>query len=78
MAKKNGDGDPMRHPDGHTLIDGARWHYPKTGEPSVCAIRGCERVLTRHLKADIVDGIEPDESVPDNAETAPEPVPAAG
>ena len=62
--KPKGVNDPFKHPDGHNLIDGARWHYPKTGSPSECAVPGCERVLTRHLKADIVDTIEPDDEAP--------------
>jgi hypothetical protein len=36
---------PSKHPDGHVLLDGARWHYPKMGEPTACAVRGCTRVL---------------------------------
>ena len=78
MAKKNDDTDPYKHPDGHALIDGARWHYPKTGEPSVCAIPGCDRVLTRHLRADIIDEIEADDSPEAATVPEPEPVPAAG
>lgn len=50
--------DPFKHPDGHNLIDGARWHHPKTGSPSECAVKGCERVLTRHLRGDLIDQIE--------------------
>lgn len=78
MAKKNEDIDLYRHPDGHALIDGARWHYPKTGSPSECAVAGCDRVLTRHLRGDILGGIEADDTEPAEAEEAAEPVPAAG
>jgi hypothetical protein len=78
MAKKNEDVDLYKHPDGHALIDGARWHYPKTGSPSECAIAGCDRVLTRHLRADIIDEIEADDTEPAAIETEPESVPAAG
>lgn len=40
--------DPERegfHLDGHPLLDGMRWHYPKQGSPTECAIKGCERIM---------------------------------
>ena len=33
------------HPDGHPLLDGARWHTPKPGQTTVCVVPGCTRVL---------------------------------
>lgn len=75
MAKRQSDED-ARNSDGHTLVGGARWHYPKTGSPSECAIPGCDRILTRHLRANVVDGIEADvvdlTSDQDGIEDAPE------
>lgn len=37
--------DLQQHPDGHTLIGGARWHYPAKGTTTQCAVVGCTRVL---------------------------------
>lgn len=34
-----------RSADGHNIIEGARWHYPKPGRPTECAVPGCGRVL---------------------------------
>lgn len=49
--------DETRHPDGHVLLDGARWHYPKPGRPTECAVAGCERILGQStLVDDDVDG----------------------
>lgn len=36
---------PAKVVDRHALVEGARWHYPKPGEPTACAIEGCDRVL---------------------------------
>lgn len=33
------------HPDGHVLLGGARWHWPKKGSPTECGVEGCERAL---------------------------------
>ncbi|GAB2733537.1 hypothetical protein [Nocardioides pakistanensis] len=56
MAKHaSSDGDPNRHPDGHVLLDGARWHYPKQGEPTVCAVEGCPRVLGQQTAPEVED-----------------------
>jgi hypothetical protein len=41
----------QRNPDdyidatGHRVYRGSRWHLPKTGEPTKCAVEGCPRVL---------------------------------
>lgn len=47
--------------DGHTLIDGARWHYPKQGSPTECAIQGCDRILGAWRDFDPFDDIEADD-----------------
>lgn len=39
----------QRHPDGHTLIGGARWHYPRQGAPDRCAVPGCTRELGQQV-----------------------------
>lgn len=31
--------------DKHVLIEGARWHYPMTGDPTRCGVPGCDRVM---------------------------------
>lgn len=50
-----------RAEDGHQVLDGARWHYPKLGEPTVCAVEGCDRVLGVWRNADPLDGLEADD-----------------
>lgn len=34
-----------KHSDGHVLLGGARWHHPAPGQPTVCAVPDCKRVL---------------------------------
>lgn len=43
------------HPDGHVLIGGARWHYPIAGDPTRCAVAGCDRVLGQQPAAEELD-----------------------
>lgn len=58
--------NPHRHPDGHALVDGARWHYPKQGEPTVCAIEGCDYELGAWRNHDPFDDIEADDDEADD------------
>ena len=39
---------------GHTILNGARWHYPATGNPTQCGVTGCERVLGQQRAANSV------------------------
>lgn len=41
------------HPDGHPLLDGARWHTPTPGQPTVCVVPGCTRVLGQQRVGDV-------------------------
>lgn len=50
-----------RAEDGHQVLDGARWHYPKVGDPTVCAVEGCDRVLGAWRNTDPLDGLEADD-----------------
>lgn len=43
------------HPDGHPLLDGARWHTPKPGQPTVCVVPGCTRVLGQQQARSLVE-----------------------
>lgn len=43
------------HPDGHVLIGGARWHYPVPGDPTRCAVAGCDRVLGQQQQPAVED-----------------------
>lgn len=61
----------VKDADGHTLIDGARWHYPKQGTPTQCAIPGCARVLTDWRDFDALAALEVDET--ELPETEPRP-----
>ncbi|WP_156698013.1 hypothetical protein [Nocardioides sp. Leaf285] len=45
--------------DGHVLIQGARWHYPRQGDPTACAVTGCGRILGQQGSSDTEDA--PDE-----------------
>lgn len=60
-TRKRAASDPSRHADGHTLIQGARWHYPRQGHPTVCAIDGCDRVLGEWRNHDPLDALEADD-----------------
>lgn len=51
------------HPDGHPLLDGARWHTPKPGQPTVCVVPGCNRVLGQHQALSVDDLVDVDEDV---------------
>lgn len=31
--------------DGHTLVDGARWHWPAPLDPTRCGVKGCDRIM---------------------------------
>lgn len=53
--------EPVKHPDGHNLINGARWHWPKVGSPSECGVSGCERVLGTRTDDPIDDLDGPDD-----------------
>jgi hypothetical protein len=59
--------DPDRegfHVDGHPLLDGARWHYPKQGSPTECAVDGCEHVMSTVGRPTVLDEADggPDEA----------------
>ena len=66
MAKKSDGhegfaGGMAKHPDGHWLLAGARWHYPAPGDPERCAVPGCTRVLgqaAREAEAVEEDAVE--------------------
>lgn len=41
---------------GHVILNGSRWHHPKTGDPTKCAVEGCPRemgVITDRSVAEI-------------------------
>lgn len=62
-SRRKDDENTGRHPDGHALVDGARWHYPRMGDPTACAIDGCDRVLDPdRRKASFPDMSEEDDS----------------
>lgn len=48
-TKKTPEAPPRKglatHPDGHPMLDGARWHAPKHGSPTECATPGCDRLM---------------------------------
>lgn len=44
-----------KHPDGHLMLDGARWHRPKTGSPTECEVPGCTRVLGQQRASEDTD-----------------------
>jgi hypothetical protein len=58
----HGSGVEM-YADGHTLLNGARWHYPAPGRPTACAIPGCDRLLGQQVTED--DLVEDTDSVPE-------------
>ena len=77
MSKKKPEGfESSYSDDGHYLIDGARWHYPKTGEPTVCAVAGCERVLGQQKRGFDLDEL-PDAPEGADNQDAPEAVMAS-
>lgn len=45
MAKKISAEEQTVSEDGHYLLKGVRWHYPKMFDPTACAVTGCTRVL---------------------------------
>lgn len=61
---------PKPPEDKHYLIDGARWHYPKVGEPTVCAVEGCDRVLADPRLRDDLTNVEADDEPPAEEPTA--------
>jgi len=69
------------HPDGHPLLDGARWHTPKPGQPTVCVVPGCTRVLgqqqARNLVEDDLTTVEAGEDLVDVGEDVQGPASAA-
>lgn len=69
------------HPDGHPLLDGARWHTPKPGQPTVCVTPGCTRVLgqqqARSSDEDALTAAEADEGLVDVDEGVQGPANAA-
>lgn len=56
------------HPDGHPLLDGARWHTPKPGQPTVCVTPGCTRVLGQQAPSSDEDDLGTDETGKDLVE----------
>lgn len=69
------------HPDGHPLLDGACWHTPKPGQPTVCVVPGCTRVLgqqhARSLDEDALVAAETGEDLVDVDEGVQGPASAA-
>lgn len=81
MAKKNDDhsGGLAMYPDGHWLLNGARWHTPKQGIPTECEIKGCDYPLGAWRNYDALDGIEanPPDDDEGTEDASVAPVPAA-
>lgn len=60
MSKKGTEEQSSHHDDGHVLIAGARWHFPKMGAPTECAVAGCDRLLgqTGRTPVETGDGLD--------------------
>jgi hypothetical protein len=45
MADEPRNDDDYIDETGHRVYRGSRWHTPKQGDPTRCAVEGCPRVL---------------------------------
>lgn len=57
-----------RHPDGHYLLDGARWHTAKTGNPDECVVTDCDYEMGAWRNYDPLAAFGDDLDDPDDAD----------